>query len=269
MCLNRVLKMGLLQRLAPLAEENLMSKIKDLQRFMFQNYIQEVGLDSQASYIYGNPLRPVVPLDVGTGGVFFLGAYPSARFEYVKNVEVPVGDILGPFANDRWFDGKRRREQCSSKIFQDSYLGPLELDRSACLITNLVKVFLFKNGHVKKYQQLGAIPPKGYERESFFELGKMSVPTLEKELKLAQPQIMITLGNEVAGVLRGVRSNRNQSRLLVPEISDLTIGETTVKALHFPHPENLKRKHKQNPWPTQFKNEFIPMLKRALIPVDR
>lgn len=160
--------------------ENLMSKLKDLQQFMFQNYVEEVGLDSQASYIYGNPLRPVVPLDVGTGGVFFLGTYPSARFEYIKNVEVPACDILGPFANDRWFDGKRIREQCSSNIFQVLFLDPLEIERSACWISNLVKVFLFKNGHAKKYQQLGAIPPKGYERESFFELGKKSVPLLRK-----------------------------------------------------------------------------------------
>lgn len=266
MCLNRVLKMGLLQRLAPLTEENLMSKLKDLQQFMFQNYIEEVGLDSQASYIYGNPLRPVVPLDVGTGGVFFLGAYPSARFEYIKNVEVPAGDILGPFANDRWFDGKRIREQCSSNIFQVLFLDPLEIERSACWITNLVKVFLFKKGHAKKYEQLGAIPPKGYERESFFELGKKSVSTLEKELKLAQPQILITLGNEVAGVLRGVKSNRNQSRLLVPEISDLTIGETTVRAIHCPHPGILIRNHD---WLILLRNEFIPLLKQELSASER
>lgn len=246
-----------------------MDKTKDLQQFIFQNYTKEVGLDSQASYIYGNPLRPVVPLDVGTGEVFFLGAYPSARFEYIENVEVPASDILGPFANDRWFDGKRTREQFSSNIFQDSYLRPLELDRSACWITNLVKVFLFKVGHAERYDQLRAKPPNGYERERFYELGRLSFPYLEKELKLAKPQIVITLGEEVAGVLRGVRSNGKQSRLLVPEISDLSIGDTTVKSIHCPHPGNLMREGERNPWPTRFRSEFIPLLKQVLIPGNR
>lgn len=230
---------------------------------MFRNYAEVVGLVSQTSYIYGNPLSLVVPLDVGTEGVVFLGAYPSARFECIGRVtDVAVGDILGPLANERWFDGKRVREQMSTNVFVASFLEPLELDRSACWITSLV--FLLKNAHVEKYQRLGATPPIGYKRERFYELGRLTIPTLEKELKLAQPQILITLGREVAGVLREVSSESHQTRLLVPETSDVTIGNTAVRTVHCPLPGILMYSYDGNPWPDRLRNEFIPVLKQAL-----
>jgi uracil-DNA glycosylase len=43
--------------------------------------------------------------------------------------------------------------------------------------------------------------PSGYEREAFAVLGRESIPWIEKELKLSNPKLVITLGSEVAGVI--------------------------------------------------------------------
>ena len=120
-----------------------------LQRDMYENYSQSVGLEPRACYIHGTPLRPVVPLDIGTASVFFLGAYPSARFAMINGIsDVPVADNLGPFESERWFDGARVRQQPSARELHELFLGPLKLDRASCWITDLVKVFLFKPGHI-------------------------------------------------------------------------------------------------------------------------
>ncbi len=49
-------------------------------------------------------------------------------------------------------------------------------------MTDLVKVFLFKEGHREKYARLGTVPPAGYERERFEDFAARSLPWVEKEL---------------------------------------------------------------------------------------
>lgn len=231
---------------------------------MYQTYVKEVGLDPNACYVHGTPLRPVVPLDTASGGLFIVGAYPSARFALVDGVsDVPIGDNLGPFESERWFDGSRVREQPSARELEVHFLRPLGLARSACWITDLVKVFLFKPGHVTRYQKIGALVPAGYERERFLELGKRSIPALERELRVARPRLMITLGAEVAGVLRGERSSRNRVKLLVPKISELAVGDEVVQTMHCAHPGILRGD--SNNWPKRHREEFLPELRRAIV----
>ena len=131
-----------------------MNGIKRLRRRIHSSYAESVGLDLQAHYIHGTPLRPVIPLDTARGGLFVVGAYPSARFHQIGSVrDLPVADIPGPFENERWFDGARVREQPSASELRDLFLRPMDVERKDCWITNLVKVFLFKEGHRNKYQR--------------------------------------------------------------------------------------------------------------------
>jgi uracil-DNA glycosylase len=235
-------------------------------RKIYTEYVASIGLSEDAAYIHGTPLRPVVPLDQGLGGLFVIGAYPSARFAQIGTVSnVPVADNLGPFESERWFDGVRVREQPSARELQDLFLTPLKLSRTDCWITDLVKVFLYKTGHIKKYKDLGATAPSGYTRDRFFELGERSVAWLERELEVAKPTLVVTLGAEVAGVLRGVRSASTQVKLLVPEVSPCRIGEQDYPTMHCAHPGILMRKGGgKNPWPERHSKEFIPALRRAL-----
>ena len=219
-----------------------MTGFKQLRKWIYSSYAECVGLEPNARYIFSSPIRPVVPLVAARGGLFVIGAYPSARFHNIDGVrDVPVGDILGPFENERWFDGSRVREQLSAGELQELYLKPMGLVRKECWITNLVKVFLFKKGHREKYKQLGASQPAGYRREFFRELGERSVPFLERELRLAKPRRVVTFGREVAGVLRGVRSPSAQTALLDPTVSDLRIGSMTLPTMHCAHPGILMR----------------------------
>lgn len=233
---------------------------------IYTEYSTSVGLSDDAKYLHGTPLRPVVPLDQGRQGLFVIGAYPSARFAQLgKASNVPVADNLGPFESERWFDGACVREQPSARELNDLFLTPLKLRREECWITDLVKVFLFKPGHVQKYFDLGAKPPRGYTRDRFFELGERSMEWLQLELKAAQPKLVITLGAEVAGVLRGVRSFAAQVKLLEPHVSQCPIGTEKFPVMHCAHPGILMRKgDKKNPWPERHDKEFVPALRKAM-----
>lgn len=242
-----------------------MTQQSKLLRDMYDGYAQSVGLDPSAHYLHGTPLRPVVSLDTGVGGVFILGAYPSARFATIDGIsDVPVADNLGPFENERWFDGARVREQPSAKELRDLFLEPLKLDRRACWISDLVKVFLFKPGHVERYRRLGAKPPAGYVRKRFTELGERSLPWLARELKAARPKLLITLGSEVAGILRGVKSADARTRLLVARVEPRSIEGVSVPTIHCAHPGILMRTGPRNPWPDRHRNKFIPAIREAL-----
>jgi hypothetical protein len=52
-----------------------MNEIQALQRDIFKNYSRDLGLDANAKYLHGTPLKPVVPLDTGTSSLLILGAY--------------------------------------------------------------------------------------------------------------------------------------------------------------------------------------------------
>jgi hypothetical protein len=247
-----------------------MADIEKLLQSIYRDYARSIGLSEEASYIFGNPLRPVVPLDHGTDSVFFLGAYPSARFIlYNKVLDVPAGDNLGPFENERWFDGSRVRVQPSARELNDYFINPLKLTRELCWVTDLVKVFLFKEGHLARYTKLGVNPPVGYERSRFDELGVLSLPWIRKELALAQPKLIISLGAEVAGVLRGVKPGAKQTALLQPEVKALEIDGISVPTIHCAHPGILMRPSDRNLWPERHKYEFIPAIQKHLMNLAR
>ncbi len=124
-----------------------------------------------AVVVHGTPFRPVGPLETATDGVMVVGTYPSARFATIAGErDVPVADNLGPFETERWFDGSRVRVQPSAAELEELVLAPLELPGAPCWISDLVKVFLLKFGHRKKYKRLGATVPGGYMRQQFEEL---------------------------------------------------------------------------------------------------
>ena len=88
---------------------------------------------------------------------------------------------------------------------------------------------------------------------------------LHHEVKAAQPQLVITLGAEVAGVLRGVRSPGKQSGLLKPAVGILDLDGLEVPVMHCAHPGILMRKgYERNKWPERHMEEFLPALKEAL-----
>ena len=243
-----------------------MPNIKSFQKKLFANYINDLSLPTKYNYLHGNPAQPVVPLDTAINGVLIIGAYPSAKFASIGSErDVPVNDLSCPFSTDRYFDGSRVRIVNSGIELEEAYLKPLGLEREQCWITNLVRIFLFKDGHVKKYRRLGCDWPERETRTKFENYAQQGMGWLQEEISLAKPKVIITLGAEVAGILQNVKSRKKRNELLGGEMKKIEIGSVVYPVLHFAHPGIVMRKaSERNPWPRRHRDKHIPEARNAL-----
>ena len=242
------------------------TRLDRLRRDMFDNYVRKLPLPRSYSYFYGDPVRPVAPQQTARRGIMILGAYPSARFECIgKYPSVPVADLAAPFSGEFYFDGRRFRTVRSSDELDSIYLDPLGVSRDDCWITNLVKVFLFKLGHIATYRALGVKHPPCETRSMFFKLAAhpANLEWLSREIEIARPRLVVTLGAEVAAAIRGSRSATAGRKLLSADVHEVRIGETTVRTVHLAHPGIVMRKGKRNPWP-ELTAQHIQELRRSV-----
>jgi uracil-DNA glycosylase len=243
-----------------------MPNVMSFQKELFTNYNSDLSLPEKYNYLHGNPVQPVVPLDTADNGVFIIGAYPSAKFASIGSEwDVPVNDLSCPFSTESYFDGSRVRTVDSGRELEEAYLTPLGLKREECWITNLVRIFLFKDGHVKKYRRLGCDWPVRETRSEFETFALQGMHWLEEELSIAKPQVIITLGAEVVGILQGVKSSQKRNDLLGGDVKEVEIGSVVYPVIHFAHPGIVMRKASgRNPWPRRHLEEHIPEAKKAL-----
>jgi len=217
-----------------------MTEIKDYQKKCWANYKKEIKLPEHYNYLYGNPVKVHVPIDVAKGQVMVVGAYPTAHFNTIDGIrDVPVEDHLYPFSNESYFDGSRVRTVKSGEELEDFYFSKLGITRDQCWITDLVKMFLFKEGHVKKYNELGHFKQKE-TRSKFKEYAERSLSYLEDEIELCQPKIILTLGAEVASILLGVSEQKAKSLMSEKPISFDVKGNTYL-LYALPHPGIIMR----------------------------
>ncbi len=125
--------------------------VSDYQQHCWKTYKEKLGISPRYRYLYGNLVKVHVPVDTACGGVMIIGAYPTAHFNAIGSErDVPVEDHLYPFSNERYFDGSRIREVDSGRELEELFLKPLGISRDKTWITDLVKIFLFKDGHKQK-----------------------------------------------------------------------------------------------------------------------
>jgi len=243
-----------------------MANVKIFQRHLFANYKSDLSLPPTYNYLYGNPIQPIIPVDTTTNGVFIIGAYPSAKFASIGSErDVQVNDLSCPFSTEKYFDGSRVRIVNSGFELEEAYLKPLGLEREQCWITNIVRVFLFKDGHVKKYRRLGCDWPERETRSEFENYAHRGMYWLEEEVSLANPKVIITLGAEVAGILQNVKSPKKRNELLGGEMKEIEFDSNIYPIIHFAHPGIVMRKaSERNPWPRLHREEHIPEAKIAL-----
>jgi len=241
-------------------------KIQDFQQRLHAHYKDSLALPQPYQYLYGNPIQPAVPLDVAQDGVLILGAYPSARFAAIDGErDVPVGDHCGPFSTERYFDGQRVRTVNSGEELEQAYLAPLGLRRAQCWITDLVRVFLFKEGHIAKYRRLGCAWPPCETRSQFEAYAAQGLAWLAEELAIARPRLIITLGSEVAGVLQGIKGRKRRNALLGGDVKHVQVGNVQYPLIHLAHPGIVMRPAtERNRWPRLHKTAHIPQARRAL-----
>jgi uracil-DNA glycosylase len=213
------------------------------QQKCFTTYSAKVGIPLNYCYLDGNPVRPLVPVNTFHRSLMILGAYPSARFESRKRRLVPIGDNLGPFQPELYFDGVRVRKQESAYGLERYVLKPLSIRADECWITDLVKVFLFKPQHIANYIALGVEPAFKATRSLYSDYAKKSISFLSNEVALAQPILLITLGEEVARVVAN-DFHSSADHLLTGTPHQIQIGRETCQVAHVAHPDACRRGEK-------------------------
>jgi len=231
-------------------------EIKKIQKKCWSQYKSLIGLDENYTYLYGNPVKVHVPLDTAVGGIMIIGAYPTAHFNTINGInDIPVSDHLYPFSNESYFDGSRIRTVESGKELKDEYLDKLGIAREQCWITDLVKVFLFKDGHIRRYESLGY---KGHfaTRNRFLYFAKKSRPLLLEEILIAEPKLILTLGTEVASAVFEVDEKEATSLMTETKIP-LIVGQKEYTCFALPHPGIIMKNTAQSAvWKAMLKRQI-------------
>lgn len=238
------------------------AKITQYQKQCWKIYKQEVGISANYTYLYGNPVKVHVPMDTACGGVMIIGAYPTAHFNAINGErDVPIGDHLYPFSSEKYFDGSYVREVDSGREIEDLFLKPLKIQRSQTWITDLVKVFLFKDGHAKKYERLGF---KGtlVDRNEFMPLAKKSVSFIEQEIELCKPKVILGLGAEVNSVLLNLSIAKATESIESCNMQTIVVNGVAYNYFACPHPGILMR---ESDISKKWKNMLVTILDKVKV----
>jgi hypothetical protein len=214
------------------------SSPEDLAHVLRSDYLLSLGIDGEPRFLNGKCVDIILPKQTTRHGVLVLGAYPTALFEQIDGHFVPADNIAEPFDP----------LTASGKELDRYYLDKLGLNREQCWITNLLKVFLFKPGHMGH-----ALPSVADVARSRFEdlaSSEANLEWLDAELRIASPRLVITLGREVAGIIRGVNNNAARNALLKGCIQEYPFRGQRYLWIHLPHPGIVMRKGSvKNKWP--------------------
>lgn len=238
-------------------------EIKEYQRDCFYNYKQEINYPENYSYLDGNSINVLVPIETAKNEIMIVGAYPSAKFYTINGInDTPMADNDSPFSNESYFDGSRVRTIPSGKELNEVILEKIGVKRESCWITDLVKVFLFKQGHIDRYNKLGK-SDQTENRSKFSEYAEKSINRIEKEIELANPIVIILLGTEVTKTIFKLSENKAKT-YLDGKIRIRIIKGTERNFICLPHPGILIKKFDRNLWPERFENEIAPKAKNEI-----
>ena len=240
-----------------------MKTIREYQKDCFNNYKSSIGYPEHYRYLHGTPINTLVPIETTLNKVMVVGAYPSAKFYTIDGViDTPVADNDAPFSNESYFDGSRVRTIPSGKELNEVILDRIGVKRSDCWITDLVKVFLFKEGHVRRYNKLGKIDVV-QNRSKFMEYAERSMPWMEKEIEICNPYVIFLLGVEVTRAFFNI-TNKDAKAYLDGKIRQKEINGQPRNFICLPHPGILMKKMDKNPWPERFEKEIAGRVKKEI-----
>ena len=238
--------------------------ITDYQKKCFSQYKSDIGYSANYKYFYGNPINVLVPVETPIKKVMIVGAYPSAKFFTVKGIaDTPLYDNDSPFSNETYFDGSRTRTIPSGQELNEVILKNIGVEREDCWITDLVKVFLFKQGHIVRYIKLGK-NDLTENRTMFNEFARRSISWLEEEIEIAKPYAVILLGLEVTSAICNT-TDMESKKYFTGQYREIMIGAQPVNVIPLPHPGILMKRTEKNPWPSRFINEIAPVAKTTLM----
>lgn len=232
-------------------------EISEYQQECWNKYKDTLGIPANYRYLHGYPVKVHVPVDTACGGVMIIGAYPTAHFNVLGSErDVPVADHLYPFSNEQYFDGSRVREVDSGRELEDLFLKPLGIHRNKTWITDLVKVFLFKEGHQQKYERLieklklNDCTADLVSRKDFMKLAKHTdnLKFINSEIELCKPAVILGLGAEVNAVLLNLSIASATKAIEKCQVVEYNLNGRKYNYFACPHPGILMREDADGKW---------------------
>ncbi len=230
--------------------------ILQYQKKCAKEYKEQIKFKDENSYLYGNPVNTVVPLETAIGKIMVIGPLPSAKLYFVKEVpDVPLYDSNSPFSIEPYFDGSRVRSSFGGQELQEVIFETIGVEREQCWLTSLVKVFLFDEDHVKKYHRLGKEIKEN--RSKFMEYANRSLQWIRQEIEIANPVAILLLGPEVVSSLLLV-SEKEAMDYMTGEVIEKKIIWKNSNFICLPPPGVLLDRSARNPWPRKFAIKIGP-----------
>jgi hypothetical protein len=237
-------------------------EIQGYQKKCFRHYKKSIGYPAERSFLWGNPVEVVVPIETAQEGAMVVGFHPPAKTYEVKDQkEVPLYSATLPYSNEPYFDGKEVKS-AGGGLYLNQVLSRLGIERSQCWITSLIKVYLFSSKDVMKYNQLGnfKVAPDEF---NFKEWGEKSLPWLETEIALANPKVILLSGLETISMFFDVTPTKAK-HLIDGEVRELKFGRRNIPTLCLQEMELMTNDNKRNPWPEVFQRKVIPPARKSL-----
>ena len=230
--------------------------IQQYQKKCSKEYLKSINFPEDTSYLYGNPVKTVVPIETAIGKVMVIGPQPAAKLYFVDEIpDVPLYDPSAPFSIEPYFDGSRVRSSFTGQELSEVILEALEIPREECWLTSLVKVHLFDDDHVKKYHRLGKDMKEN--RSKYMEYANKSLPWIRQEIEIANPNVIILLGPEVASSLL-LCSIEEAIEYMTGEVLEKKIIWKNSNFICLPPPGVLMDRSARNPWPRKFAMKIGP-----------
>ena len=230
--------------------------IQQYQKKCSKEYMKSISFPEENSYLYGNPVRTVVPIETAIGKIMIIGPQPAAKVFFEKDIpDVPLHDATAPFSIEPYYDGSRVRSSYTGQELSEIILETLEIPRERCWLTTLVKVFLFDEDHVRKYRRLGK--EISANKTQYNEYAQKSLTWIRDEIEIANPKAIILLGAEVISNILLI-SEEEAKALITGEIVEKKIIWKNSNFICLPTPGVILDRSARNPWPRKFALQIGP-----------
>ncbi len=230
--------------------------IQQYQKKCSREYLKSIKFPKENTFLYGNPVQTVLPIETAIGKIMVIGPQPAAKVYFVNDIpDVPLYNATAPFSIEPYYDGNRVRSSYTGQELSEVILETLEIRREHCWLTSLVKVFLFDDDPVKKYHRLGKEIKAN--KKLYSEYANKSLPWIRQEIEIANPKAIILLGPEVISSLLLI-SEKEAMDLITGKVVEKKIIWKNSNFICLPPPGVIMERSARNPWPRKFAIKIGP-----------
>ncbi len=236
--------------------------IHQYQKKCFKEYTESIKFPKETSYLHGNPVRTVVPIETAIGKIMIIEPLPAPRVYFEKDIpDVPLYDGLAPFSIEPYFDGSRVRSSFTGQELSEVILETLEIKRADCWLTSLVKVHLFDDDNVKKYHRLGKEITEN--RSKYMQYANKSLQWIRDEIEIANPIAIILLGEQVISSLL-LCTEEEALGFMTGKVVEKKIIWKNSNFICLPPPGVIMDRSARNPWPRKFAIQIGPVAMKEI-----